>query len=205
MERRHHKPALPGARHFEKTDGGVDPAEVRAAADRVATLLVRGPHDPTDRSVVERVVALADTEGLEEIAELWARAPADSLAGALWRLYLLRQWVHADPRGAAEEFERGRWRRPVAEVVAGVAEPPGPDAVRAAVDAVLRGVVEGDFADTLFRAAAFAQVTASGRVARAPSDAGPADPAADHSAAGLRTLADQLAHCGRLELAGELH
>lgn len=204
MERRHHRPALPGAQHFERNQGGSDPAEVRAAADRVATLLVRGPHDPDDASVVDRVVALADTAGLEELAELWANAAPDSLAGALWRLYLLRQWVHADPRGAAEEFERGRRARPVAEVIAGVAEPPGPDAVRAAVDAVLRGVVRGDFADTLFRAAAFAHVAATGRAVGAAPD-GSADPGADLSAAGLRTLGDQLAHCGRLELEGRLH
>lgn len=204
-ERRHHRPALPGARHFERTDGGVDPAAAREAAERVAHLLVRGPHDPGDRAIVDRVVALADTEGLEEIAELWANAPAASLAGALWRLYLLRQWVHADPAGAAAEFERGRRARPVAEVVAGVAEPPGPEAVRSVVDAVLRGVVQGDFADTLFRASAFAQVTAAGRAASPATGAGPADPAADRSAARLRTLGDQLEACGRLELDGRLH
>ena len=72
-----------------------------------------------------RVVHLADSEGLETLAELWAGAPADSLAGALWRLYLLRSWVYADPQTAAAEFDRGRAHVPVAEVISGVVEPPG--------------------------------------------------------------------------------
>ena len=49
------------------------------------------------------------------------------------------------------------------EVVAGVVDPPGPDEVRRLADLVLRGVVQGDFADTLYRAAAFARVVAAGR------------------------------------------
>ena len=105
-----------------------------------------------------------ESEGLETLAELWAGAPAESLAGALWRLYLLRSWVYADPRTAAREFDRGRPHVPVAEVISGVVEPPGPEEVQALVDEVLSGVVVGDLADTLFRAAAFARVAAAGRV-----------------------------------------
>jgi len=203
-DRRHHRPALPGARRFESIDGGVDPAAVHEASERAAWALVRGSRDAADQDVVERVVALAETEGLHALAELWAAAPAESLAGSLWRLYLLRTWVHADPVAAAREFDRGRRVRPVAEVVAGVAEPPGPDAVRASIDEVLRGVVRGDFADTLSRAAAFALVTASGRAESTDHGPGPADPGLDASAAGLRTLGEQLERCGRLELEGRL-
>ena len=39
--------------------------------------------------------------------------PADSLAGCLWRLYLLRSWVYADPVAVAREFEAGRARAQV--------------------------------------------------------------------------------------------
>ncbi len=83
----------------------------------------------------------------------------------MWRLYLLRTWVYADPRRAAEEFAVGRAAIPVAEVVAGLADPPGPDEVRRLVDDVLGGVVRGDYADVLLRAAAFARVVGAGRVA----------------------------------------
>ena len=103
---------------------------------------------------------LADTEGIETIAEVWSGSPADSLAGCLWRLFLLRSWVYADPAAVAREYDAGRRRRHVAQVVAGVADPPGPDELRRMVDEVLRGIAGGDFADVLFRAAAFARVVA---------------------------------------------
>ncbi|RNL64194.1 hypothetical protein EFK50_06580 [Nocardioides marmoriginsengisoli] len=204
-ERAHHRPQLPGAGHFEAietTAHGVDPAVLAEAAERAATALVRGARDQADSDLVSRVVHLADTEGLETLADLWAGAPSDSLAGALWRLYLLRTWVHADPRTAAQEFDRGRALAPVAEAISGVEEPPGADEVRSLVDAVLSGVVVGEFADTLFRAAAFARVTAAGR-ARTESDHG-SSYQVDLSASRLLTLADQLHHAARLELEGRL-
>lgn len=188
--------------HFEGISGGVDPATLSEAADRAATALVRGARAAGDDALVERVVHLADSEGLETLASLWSGAPADSLAGSLWRLYLLRQWVYADPRTAAEEFDRGRHHVPVSEVVSGVAEPPGPAEVQALVDAVLRGVVRGEYADTLFRAAAFARVAAAGR-ARCEEDAG-GSYASDLAASRLLTLADQLEQAARLELDGAL-
>ncbi len=140
---------LPGAAHFEAVTGDVDPAVRTEAADRCATLLVRGAHGTDDEAIVARVVHLADSEGLDTLADLWSASPADSLAGCLWRLYLLRSWVYADPAAAAREFDAGRLHTPVHEVVAGVVDPPGPDEVRALTDQVLRGVVRGDFADTL--------------------------------------------------------
>ena len=204
--RRHHRPALPGAAHFHAIPTAEDPALRTEAADRAATLLVRGARDHADEQVIERVVALADTEGLETLADLWAGSPADSLAGSLWRLYLLRAWVYAAPEAAAREFDAGRRRSPVHEVVAGVVDPPGPDEVRHLTDQVLRGVARGDFADTLWRAAAVARVVAAGRADGGPSD----DPTgrtayrADLSAARLLTLAEQLEHAARLELDGQL-
>ncbi|MCW2806186.1 MAG: hypothetical protein JWQ93_141 [Marmoricola sp.] len=204
-ERRHHRPQFPGAKHFEAIEGDVDPATLSEAADRSASALVRGARDQADEALVARVVHLAESEGLETLAELWSAAPPDSLAGALWRLYLLRSWVYADPQTAALEFDRGRHQVPVAEVISGVVVPPGPDEVRALVDAVLSGVVVGDFADTLFRAAAFARVAAAGRVQRATeATTPPASYASDVSASRLLTLSEQLERAGRLELDGTL-
>ncbi len=194
---------MPGSAHFHAIPAGDDPAVRTEAADRAATLLVRGARDHEDEQVVSRVVALADTEGLETLADLWAGSPADSLAGCLWRLYLLRSWVYADPAAAATEFDTGRGHTPVHEVVAGVVDPPGPDEVRRVVDQVLRGVARGDFADTLFRAAAFARVVAAGRVHR-PHDTTRSVYAHDLSAARLTTMAEQLEHAARLEVQGLL-
>lgn len=162
-ERRHHRPMTPGGNFFEALVGGTDPALVSEAADRAAALLVRGARETGDAEVADRLLHLAETEGIETIAEVWSGAPADSLAGCLWRLYLLRSWVHADPAGVAREFEAGRRSAQVARVVAGVADPPGPDEVKAMVDEVLRGIAGSDFTDVLLRAAAFARVVAAGR------------------------------------------
>ena len=91
----------PGDRFLEEVAGGVDPIELREAADRAAALLVRGARDSDDPAVAERLLHLADTEGIETIAEVWSGSPADSLAGCLWRLFVLRSWVYADPESAA--------------------------------------------------------------------------------------------------------
>jgi hypothetical protein len=162
-ERAHHRPMRPGAGFFDEIVGGADPALVSEAADRAANLLVRGAHAADDPGVADRILHLADTQGIETIAEVWSGAPADSLAGCLWRLFLLRSWVYADPAGVAREYDAGVTRAPVAQVVAGVAEPPGPEELKTMVDEVLRGIAASDFADVLFRAAAFSRVVATGR------------------------------------------
>lgn len=198
---------MPGARHFEAQEGGTDHAVRAAAAERAAEVLVRGSRADLDDAAVERVVTLARDEGIDALAEVWAGAPADSLSGCLWRLYVIREFVHANPVTVAREFAAGRSSSEFAEVVAGVVDPPGPDAVRDLTDQVLRGVVTGDFADTLFRAAAFTRILAHGHALlsvdgrREPVDDG-GSPALD--AARLLGMAEQLEGAGHLELAGSL-
>ena len=194
--REHHRPRQPGAAFFESFEGGADPAAVREAGDLAATVLVRGARRSDDPAITERVLRLAETEGLETLADVWSGAPADSLAGCLWRLYLLRTWVHGDPARVAREYDAGRARAQVARVVAGVADPPGPVELMAMVDEVLRGIARGDFAVTLLRAAAFARVVATGRAVLG---------AVGHEeTARMLTLAEQLEHAGHSELTEEL-
>jgi len=195
-QRPHHRPVTPGDRFFEALESEEDPIRIAEAADRAAVLLVRGARTTGDDEVADRVLHLADTEGIEAIAEVWAGRPPDSVAGCLWRLYLLRSWVYADPVGVARQFDAGRARAPVHDVVAGVADPPGPDELRAMVDQVLRGIVVSDFADVLLRAAAFARVVATGRAELQDTDT--------VAAARMQLVADQLDHAARLELAGHL-
>ena len=159
----HHRPMTPGDGFFAEIAGGADPARLREAGDLAATVLVRGARESDDPALAERIVHLAESEGLETLAEVWSGAPADTLAGSLWRLFLLRSWVYADPERVAAEFDAGQRRADVARVVAGVANPPGPDELRGMVDDVLRGIARGDFAVTLLRAAAFARIVAAGR------------------------------------------
>ncbi|WP_309647626.1 hypothetical protein [Nocardioides sp.] len=189
--RPHHRPMQRSSGFFDEFVGGADPALVTEAGDRAAALLVRGARESDDDAVAERLMHLADTEGIESIAEVWSHSPADSLAGCLWRLYLLRSWVYADAVGVAREFEAGRARAQVARVVAGVADPPGPAELRAMVDQVLRGIADGDFADVLFRAAAFARVVATGRAILG----------GETDVTRMLALAEQLEAAGHVELA----
>ncbi len=195
-EHRPRRPVMPGAAAFDDLPGGEDPALRAEVAHRTAALLVRGARSQQDDAVAERVVRLADEQGLDTVADLWAGAPPDSLPGALWRLYLLRSWVQSDPAAAAREFAAGRRHAPVQEVVAGVVDPPGPDEVRDLADTVLRGVAAGDLSTTLDRAAAFTRICATGRAEFADSDA--------VSAARLVSLADHLESAARAERAGHL-
>ena len=167
------------------------------AAHETAAVLLHTGRAADDPALTSRLVALADEIGLSTLADMWASRPARSLPGALWRLYLLREWVATDPWGAAREYAAGvRFTEPN-HVVAG-AEPPGPDEVRRAADAILRGVFDGDFAVALERAAAFCHVVSSGR----------ADITDGHQAviqAGrLQSMAEDLAASARLWRAGSL-
>lgn len=194
--RPHRRPVPKAAPFFDEHGEGTDPAMVAEAAEQAASVLIRGARGSEDGAVADRIIHLADTEGIDALAELWSHAAADSLAGCLWRLYLLRSWVYADPATAAREFDAGRRHAEFARVVAGVADPPGPDELRRMIDEVLRGIAEGDFADVLLRAAAFARVVAAGRAAL-----GDTGTAADGTAVRrMLVLAEQLESAGHLEL-----
>ncbi|WP_369068523.1 hypothetical protein [Kineococcus terrestris] len=206
--RRHHRPAMPGDDALVALAGGVDPSALQEAAHAAASALVHGARSAQDAEVTRRVVTLAQDEGLEVIADLWADAPADSLAGALWRLYALRTWVQRAPVAVSRQYAEGRRFAPVLEVVAGVADPPGPEEVVAVVDAVLTGVSRGDFAVTLERAAAFCRLVAVGRAHHAddPRFGGAPGPAGEltRSAARLVRTAEQLETVAQRWRAGEL-
>lgn len=191
------RPSLPGSALFEAQADGADPAELAAAGHRIANLLVRGPRNDDDQGLVDRVLHLADTEGLGAIADLWSHAAADSLAGALWRLYLLRTWVCRQSEQAAREYGAGKAYAPVHEVLAGVVDPPGPEEVIALVDTVVRGIVGEDFDVTLDRAAAFAHIVGVGRAQLESGD--------PHSAAKLVDTALHLRRAAELERSGLLH
>lgn len=186
MMRRHHKP-LPKP----DLDGYAthpDPAQLAELAHAAASLLVYGNTDGTpvavddadraarDDEATARFVHLADEFGLEAIAEIWSTAPAVSLPGVLWRLYALREWIVRNPQRSAEEYMTGRnvsraeglggrirVDAYLAELVAGIEDPPGPDEVARAADEILAGAFRGDFTMALLRAAAFAEVAAAGR------------------------------------------
>ncbi|WP_136519565.1 MULTISPECIES: hypothetical protein [Cellulomonas] len=142
--------------------GDLDPQLRGEIAHTTAGALVHRARASQDPEVVRRLVALVETEGLDVVAAMWADSPADTLPGALWRLYVLREWVRRDPATVADRYRMGVAAAPVHDAVAGVVEAPGPADVRAVADAVLSGVYSGDLAVALERAAAFCQVLATG-------------------------------------------
>lgn len=148
---------------FDNIVGSHDPAEeTRAAHATASALLARVRADESGVSA-DRLVAFTDEHGIDEIAELWSKAPSRTLPGALWRLYLVQLAIHGDPQTAALLYERGRVElASVDAVIAGAPVPANPDELVALIDTILRGAFRGDFAVALDRAAAFCRVQASG-------------------------------------------
>jgi hypothetical protein len=171
------RPTLLGKAALDTLGGAPDPATLAEAAHATASMLVESGRATTDDAARARLVGLVDDVGLDTVADLWAGRPARSLPGALWRLYALREWVRTSPMEASTDFAAGRSAAAVAHVVAGVADPPTPEALRNLLDQVLHGVFAGDLDVALERAGAFCRVVVAGRVARA-DDAEEHDPLA---------------------------
>lgn len=175
----------------------LDPiAQVEAAHETAAALLHIG-HAEADPEVTRRLIELVDEMGFVVLADLWATRPARSLPGALWKLYLLREWVVSDPEGIARDYAEGSRLAEPHHVVAGV-DWPQPHEIRQVADEILRGAFTGDFAVALERAAAFCHVVSAGRHDRA--GAAPAPLAGDQ----LLTFISDLVACAALWRAGKL-
>jgi hypothetical protein len=160
-EPRPHRPAL-----FSDLTEMIDAAGGEANGSRAeiaaatAAVLVQAGRSPGDGA---RFVGLADRVGIDTLAALWRDADPVSLPGALWALYLLRQWCQADGDEVTRLWRAGEPLSAADVVVAGVGDYADIDAVRRTADAVLIGVYQGDLAVALERAAAFFRVVATGR------------------------------------------
>lgn len=71
-----------------------EPSARLEMAHATALALVAAGRDD-DGSRTGSLVALADTIGLETLAELWRGVGADTLPGALWALYVIRSWCQS--------------------------------------------------------------------------------------------------------------
>lgn len=132
------------------------PSEVaRAAAEALLDAAAEGER--------ERLVALADTVGIDTLAELWRHSDPVSLPGALWVLYLLRQWCRSSPDEVARLWRDGEPYAAADAVVAGAGLHADGAAMVRLADSVLGSAYGGDFAIALDRAAAFFRVIAAGR------------------------------------------
>ncbi|WP_245542893.1 hypothetical protein [Ruania albidiflava] len=202
------RPAMLSDERAALLPGEPDPAERNDLAHTTATALVSGGRAGADDADLQRrLVHLVDVEGLDLLAQLWSASPAETLPGALWRLYLLREWTRRDPHTIAERYRLGCSRAEVSEVVAGVVSPPGPQEVRDLTDAVLHGVFGGDLDVALDRAAAFLHVLVAGTALDADwvedADAGGADRLTRRAGA-LQSTAEDLQQAAALWRAGKL-
>lgn len=205
-QRDHHSPVKFSPEVFDQQEGGLDPALVAEMAHVTAAAVLTRGRSIEDPEVHRRLVEFTDTEGLDGLAALWADAPPVSLPGALWRLYALRSAIQADPVRLSRWFSAGRTTAQVADVVAGVADPPGPTEIRAMADTVLRGAWVGDFDVALERFAAFCRVTGLGRI-RLEDHGTSADSLGLEAVRGARRLertADDLEAAARSWRAGSL-
>jgi hypothetical protein len=158
---RPHRPALFAdlTAMIDAAGGSAAPSRAEIAAATAAVVL-RAGREPGDGT---RLVGLADEVGLDTLAALWRDADPVSLPGALWALYLLRQWCRANPAEVTRFWRAGEPFAAADAVVAGVADYADAAAVQRVADAVLAGVYTGDLAVALERAAAFFRVVATGR------------------------------------------
>lgn len=165
---RPHRPAL----FADLTDmidaaGGSSPSSRAEIAAATAAVVVQAGRSPGDDA---RFVELADQVGLDTLAALWRDADPVSLPGALWALYLLRQWCRSDGDEVTRLWRAGEPLAPAEAAIAGVADFADVAAIQRVADAVLAGVYRGDLAVALERAAAFFRVVASGRRALGGAD-----------------------------------
>ncbi len=203
-----HKPTQYSGDKFDEYEGGEDPAQILRVAHDTAHALVNRARESDDPEVLERLVAYTDANGLDALAELWARSNPRSLPGALWRIYLIRALIRQDPDGTSFLFQRGtEVLSTIDALVAGAQVPTGPDEITALADQILRGLFRGDFGVALDRAAAFCRILSAG----ATSVADDADPVNPERATELTTRADRLSltaqeftACARLYRAGSL-
>jgi hypothetical protein len=203
-----HKPTQYSGDKFDTYVGGEDPAQILRAAHDTAHALVDRARGTNDPAVVERLVAYTDEHGVDALSELWARSSAKSLAGALWRIYLIRLLIRQSPDDTSYLFQRGtEVLGTIDAMVAGAPMPTGPEEIIELADEILRGLFRGDFATALDRAAAFCRVTSAGCTSVADDvDIVTPERATELTRRGLRLrlTGDELSVCARLDRAGNL-
>jgi len=203
-----HKPTQYSGDKFDTYEGGEDPAQIMRVAHDTANALLNRARATEDPEVIDRLVAYTDANGLDALAELWARSSPRSLPGALWRIYLLRLLIRQDPTGTSFLFQRGtEVLTTIDALVAGAPVPTGPDEITELADQILRGLFRGDFAIALDRASSFSRILAAGCTSLA-DDAEPVNP--DRAtelttrAARLTQTAEEFTACARMYRSGTL-
>lgn len=104
-ERRFRRPAILTSEQADMLVGEEDPAARFELAQSTATALVGNGLDLSDedKHLRKQIVSAIAKEGPDLVAELWDNTPESSLPGALWRLYLLKEWIRRFPEDLINE------------------------------------------------------------------------------------------------------
>ena len=195
---------LQGSAGADPADVVMDPAEKSAIAHHTAQLLIGAGRQAADAGRVDKLVAFAEENGLDTVADLWADAHPVSLPGALWRLYLVKAALTDNPSDFSRVFARGvEELNTIDAAVVGAPDPLQPDEFVKVLDDILRGAFRGDLALALERASAVATAISAGVISLAPdSDAH----AHDLSSRSLRwsVIGEELRACAKRASAGTL-
>lgn len=147
------RPAILDYAQTEAIVGARDVADSSVLAHSTAWALLGVGDEDFDAHALARLKELVSTGGIPLVAELWASSPDFTLPGALWRVYLFREWYHRDPLIVAELYLLGLG----AERVPGLERPLNDaplDDVIAQADALLRGERTDDDLEEIFTAIA---------------------------------------------------
>ncbi len=203
-----HRPRRPAQleqRVFDQFEGGSDPALALQLAHDTASALVHRVRTSDDPAVLDRVINYAVANGVGELAELWAHAPAHSLPGALWRLYVVHASIVADAPFAATAYERGVELANIADaIVAGASQPTTPADIRALAQDILTGAFTGEVGDAFDRAAAYCRIQSRG-VTDIVGQSELGNSALLQRALTLTDFAADFAACAKLDRRGQLH
>ncbi len=148
MSARFRRPAMLEPEDAENIVGDADPALRSDIAHTTAQLLLGtfdghfdkpmtlGDAISTPEVLVPRLRQIAGSGNVDLVAELWSGQPAFTLPGALWRLYLLREWARRDRETTQQRYNEGLAAPQRAH---GVKNPPPFDQAFGAINQVLAG------------------------------------------------------------------
>lgn len=219
MARQFHRPARLDPEVAESIEGGVDTAVASELAHRAAQALVGGfPTTPDDPITREGVIAVVAGQGVDDVAELWADSPATTLPGALWRLFLVREWIRRDPALVERRYatvvdltgpdDDGALASRLDAALAQGRPAIAPEELRQRLDSALAGALEGSvpaLAPLLATTSSFLGALAAGSAPQWIDD--DADPLADRVTrrdSALLATADELADAAARAQAGLL-
>lgn len=142
---------------LENWSGQGDPAEISELAHETAAAVLARLSGSEE--ALNDAIRYIDEEGIDELAELWEFAPASSLPGALWRLYVIRTTLLDNEQAALEAVRLGI---AASEGVDGSNDAPTPEEVLNFASETLRGAFTGDFGVGLEKTAMLAHLGAEG-------------------------------------------